>query len=82
MKALKNAPSRHLTEEDAIEIWVIRIKCRLYQHRIAAQFLVNQGRISEILTGKRFPDARAKALRRLGVNDNAPSVGGVQGVLI
>lgn len=36
------------------------IKSRLaqgdYQHRIAADFALNQGRISEIATGKRFAD--------------------------
>lgn len=35
------------------------IKARIvrgdYQHRIAADFDLNQGRISEIATGKRFP---------------------------
>lgn len=29
----------------------------LYQHQIAALFQINQGRVSEIITGKRFPDA-------------------------
>ena len=37
---------------------VVIIKARLangeYQHRIAADFGLNQGRISEIATGKRF----------------------------
>jgi hypothetical protein len=36
------------------------IKARLrrgdFQHRIAADFDLNQGRISEIATGKRFPE--------------------------
>ncbi len=39
---------------------VSTIKARLargdYQHRIAADFDLNQGRISEIATGKRFAD--------------------------
>lgn len=39
---------------------VAAIKARLrrgeYQHRIAADYDLNQGRISEIATGKRFPD--------------------------
>ena len=38
------------------------IKARIsrgdYQHRIAADFDLNQGRISEIATGKRFPPIR------------------------
>ena len=43
---------------------VAAIKARLrrgeYQHRIAADYDLNQGRISEIATGKRFPDAPAE----------------------
>ena len=39
---------------------VSSIKARLvrgeYQHRIAADYDLNQGRISEIATGKRFAD--------------------------
>jgi hypothetical protein len=78
MQLHMEVPSRHLTEEDAVEIWIIHVEKRAFQSRIAAQFDVNQGRISEILTGKKFPGARAKALRRLGVNDNNP---GAQGAL-
>ncbi len=40
---------------------VAAIKARLrrgeYQHRIAADYDLNQGRISEIASGKRFSDA-------------------------
>lgn len=46
---------RDLTEED-----VAAIKWRLLrgelQHRIAADYDINPGRISEINTGQRFPD--------------------------
>jgi len=42
------------------------IKARLdqgeYQHRIAADFDLNQGRISEIATGKRFADVAPASL--------------------
>lgn len=49
-----------LTDEDAVEI-VRRYDAGEAQHVIAAAFAVNQGRISEIVTGKRFPHARATA---------------------
>lgn len=49
-----NATSRHLTLNDAIEIWHRRLRGET-QHKIAAAFEVNQGRISEIVSGKRFP---------------------------
>jgi|TARA_R110002096_G_scaffold148727_3_gene309784 hypothetical protein len=43
---------------------VAAIKARLrrgeYQHRIAADYDLNQGRISEIATGKRFPDTASE----------------------
>lgn len=42
------------------------IKARLakgdFQHRIAADFDLNQGRISEIATGKRFANVPAAAM--------------------
>ncbi|WP_171240266.1 hypothetical protein [Ruegeria sp. HKCCA5491] len=44
---------------------VSTIKARLaqgdFQHRIAADFDLNQGRISEIATGKRFADIPSAA---------------------
>jgi hypothetical protein len=53
-------PSRTLTFDDAVKI------IRLYdegalQSRIAAQFDVNQGRVSEIVTGLKFCKAREAA---------------------
>ena len=53
----KGRPSRRLTQEDAIKIWFMLWDGWL-QSRIAAYFDVNIGRISEIKTGKRFPQAR------------------------
>ena len=52
--------SPRLTLEDAIEIWR-RSWLGEFQHDIAAAFRVNQGRVSEILTGKRVPEARKLA---------------------
>lgn len=53
--------SAPLTLEDAIEVWRRRWLGEA-QHEIAAAFHVNQGRISEILSGKRHPEAKALAL--------------------
>lgn len=47
-------PSRQLTVDDAIII-LERVYAGEFQNRIAADFDVNPGRISEIKTGKRFP---------------------------
>lgn len=47
-------PTPTLTFEDARKVWQLRRK-GFVQHAIAARFGVNQGRISEILTGKNFP---------------------------
>ncbi|MGY6547968.1 MAG: hypothetical protein ACXIU7_03040 [Roseinatronobacter sp.] len=47
------------------------IKARIvrgdYQHRIAADFDLNQGRISEIATGKRFPQIPPAPMEALHV---------------
>lgn len=50
------AISRRLTMGDAIEIWRRR-RSGEAQHRIAAAFDVNQGRVSEIFSGRCFPTA-------------------------
>lgn len=50
-------PSRRLTNNDAIQIHKL-IRKGWLQSRIAAEFDVNSGRISEINTGKRFPHSR------------------------
>uniref|UniRef100_UPI00403F2A7C helix-turn-helix domain-containing protein n=1 Tax=Asticcacaulis sp. DW145 TaxID=3095608 RepID=UPI00403F2A7C len=41
----------------ASKIRFLRISQGLYQHQIAALLGINQGRVSEVLTGKRHPDA-------------------------
>jgi phage tail protein X len=53
--------SRHLTLDDAVQIWRRRIAGEA-QHVLAAEYYVNPGRIAEVLAGKRFPHARAIAL--------------------
>lgn len=52
--------SRSLKFSDAVQIWLRRFEGEA-QHRIAAAYDVNQGRISEILAGKRYPAARRLA---------------------
>lgn len=49
--ASPGAPSRKLTFHDAIDIWAMHRQGWI-QSRIAAKFDVNQGRISEVLSGK------------------------------
>jgi hypothetical protein len=52
--------SRKLTLDDAIAIWRRRGRGEA-QHVLAADFGVNQGRIAEVLSGKRFPEAKRLA---------------------
>ena len=59
----KGRPSRRLTQEDAVKVWFMLWDGWL-QSRIAAYFDVNIGRISEVKTGKRFPDSQRIALQR------------------
>ena len=59
----KGRPSRRLTKEDAVQVWFMLWDGWL-QSRIAAYFDVNAGRISEIKTGKLFPQARRIALEQ------------------
>lgn len=46
------ATAKHLTAQDIADIKA-RLRQGEYQHHIAADFGLNQGRISEIKTGKR-----------------------------
>jgi len=52
--------TRCLTPDDAVQIWLMHW-AGTYQHDIAAQFGVNQGRISEILNGYRHYGSEARA---------------------
>lgn len=58
MRHDKFGPSRTLSEADAVEIWKLLDEGWL-QSRIAAKFDVNGGRISEVKTGKSFPNSRS-----------------------
>ena len=50
---MKN-PSYQLTSDDAVQVWLRHWQGE-YQHSIAASFGVNQGRVNEVLKGKRHP---------------------------
>jgi hypothetical protein len=51
---MKRRSSPPVTPEMASYIKLMR-KLGLYTHQIAAKFGINQGRVSEVITGKRFP---------------------------
>jgi len=53
--------SRQLTLDDAVRIWRRR-RCGVAQHVLAADFGVNPGRVAEVLSGRRFPEAREISL--------------------
>lgn len=44
-----------VTAKMAAEIRYLKQVKKLYNHQIAALFGINQGRVSEVLTGKRHP---------------------------
>lgn len=58
-------PSRVLTYEDAIEVWLMKWDGWL-QSRIAAYFDVNQGRVSEVIHGHLHPGSENDARDRKG----------------
>lgn len=45
---------RQLTSIEAAKIKYLAATTQLYQHQIAAKIGLNQGRVSEVLSGKRF----------------------------
>jgi transcriptional regulator with XRE-family HTH domain len=53
---MKRKASPPVTPQMAAEIRFLRQSKGLYNHQIAALFGINQGRVSEILTGKKFPN--------------------------
>ncbi|MBO1019102.1 hypothetical protein IPV08_03855 [Methylobacterium sp. SD274] len=56
-------PSRRLSPEDAIVVW-LRHWSGEFQNRIAAFFDVNPGRVNEVLKGQLHPESRSAALAR------------------
>lgn len=63
MATTKTTPK--LSFEDAVEVWK-RYWAGEYQHRIAAYFDVNAGRISEILKRKRHIGSEKAAANQRG----------------
>lgn len=59
---MKN-PSYQLTRDDAVQVWLRHWRGE-YQHVIAATFGVNQGRVCEVLKGKRHPGSEDLARQR------------------
>lgn len=55
------ATAKNLTTQDIADIKA-RLRQGEYQHHIAADYGINQGRISEIKTGKRGSPAQEHAL--------------------
>jgi predicted XRE-type DNA-binding protein len=55
---MKRRKSPQVTREMAIEMHKLA-STGSFQHEIAAVFRVNQGRVSEVLSGKRYPELRA-----------------------
>ncbi|RKE93520.1 hypothetical protein C8N30_2577 [Sulfitobacter guttiformis] len=53
-------PCYRLTFDDAVEVWRRYLKGE-FQNRIAAFFDVNQGRVNEVLKGKRHVGSEAIA---------------------
>lgn len=56
-------PSRQLSEEDAVLIWILTWR-GWYKNRIAAYFDVNIARIYEVYSGKRHPGSEEVARAR------------------
>jgi hypothetical protein len=60
---MSSRPSRKLSFDDAVEVW-LRYWSGEFQHRIAASFDVNPGRVNEVLKGHRHPGSEAAARTR------------------
>ena len=52
---MKQKASPTVTREMAAQIKAMKGR-GLFNHQIAAHFEINQGRVSEVMTGKLFPD--------------------------
>lgn len=55
---MRRRVSSPLTAKIAAEIKRLARDTDLAQHEIAARLQLNQGRVSEVLTGKKFPEIR------------------------
>lgn len=64
-----SGPSRSLTFDDAVQIWVLRSQGAL-QHHLAARFHVNPGRIAEVLKERRHVGSRDVAEKLLATPED------------
>jgi hypothetical protein len=55
--------SYQLTPDDAVQVW-LRHWNGDYQHVIAADYGVNQGRVNEVLKGRRYPGSETIARQK------------------
>lgn len=60
---MRSTNSPTLSFDDAVEVW-LRYWAGEFQHRIAALFDVNPGRVNEVIKGKRHPGSEAIARQR------------------
>lgn len=67
-KLYRPEPPYRLTFDDAVEVW-LRLWRGEYQHRIAADFNVNQGRVNDVKMDRLHPGSREAALRLSGQSD-------------
>jgi hypothetical protein len=58
-----NTSTYQLTFDDAVDIWLKHWKGE-FQHRIAATFDVNPGRVNEVLKGTKHVGSREAAMSR------------------
>ncbi|MCP3393390.1 hypothetical protein NLM27_32045 [Bradyrhizobium sp. CCGB12] len=63
MNSMKRKPYQ-LSFEDAVHVWVRHWNGE-YQHRIAASYDVNPGRVSEVIKERRHSGSRLEAAKRL-----------------
>lgn len=54
-------------EQAATAKWLVQTK-HMYQHEAAAMVGCNQGRVSETLSGKRYPSAPAANLLKIDIH--------------
>lgn len=58
--AVRHQPSKRLSFADAVQVWQLAGEGE-FQHRIAARFYVNPGRINEVLKGHKHAGSREAA---------------------
>lgn len=56
-------PTHTLTFEDAVDVWLRSFKGE-YQHRIAASYDVNPGRVNDVLKGRLHAGSRFVAVMK------------------